>query len=329
MTGPATRVSVVIPTYNAGPRVGPAIESVLAQTRPADEVVVVNDGGHAPTTEFVRAEFPTVRLIDAPHGGAAAARNLGARETTGEVLVFFDDDDVMEPHAVGTLLGLLADFPAARAAFTDHALENRLTGERVPDHHTANPAFARLSEVPVLARRGDARLYGRAMFTALLRGNLLQQPWAVYRETFYAIGGFTAGLASSNDWDIYLRLTRAVPVGLSDRVCSTHLIEPGKPHLTLLPDQEERHLWVMGMARRLLGWHELRSRAVLRRRAGVCYKALGDRAAAVDLRAGWRRYRQSFTTWPFDPVVAARALVLWPARLAVGGRPIPPDHSPR
>ena len=308
----APSVSIIIPTYQRGPRIASTLDSVLHQTRVPEEILVVNDGGDPVMSQFLQQHYPQVRVLEVPQGGAATARNRGAELATGAILIFFDDDDVMDPHAVETLLDLLQRFPEAEAAFTDHRLDDRRSGVRAENHHAALPSFRRLAEVPVRRREGSDRLFGSELFFALLRGNLLQQPWAIRRATFFAVGGYTDGLASSNDWDLYLRLTRAVPVVLSDRVCSTHIVESGKPHLTLLPDQEERHIWVMQQTRQRLAWHEFSSYWLLCKRIGMCYKSLGDRVKPVNLRLAWSRYWQSFLSWPFDPVVAVRTLVLWP-----------------
>ena len=308
------KVSIIIPSYQRGHRIADTLNSVLRQTRRADEILVVNDGGNLSLSEYLQHHYPQIRVLNVPHGGAATARNRGAAAATGEVLIFFDDDDLMEPHAVETLLDLFRQFPEADAAFTDHRLEDRRSGFRIENHHRELPAFRRLASVPVLRSHGTDRVYGSELFYALLRGNLLQQPWAIRRSTFFAIGGYTDGLASSNDWDLYLRLTRAVPVALSDRVCSTHVIERDKSHLTLLPDQEERHIWVMRQTLQRLRWHEFSSKWLLRRRIGLCSKSLGDRIDPGNRRLAWSHYWQSLCWWPFDPVVVVRALVLWPAQ---------------
>jgi glycosyltransferase involved in cell wall biosynthesis len=321
-------VTLVMPSYNRGPKIAAALDSVLAQTRVPDEVIVVNDGGHAPTAEFVAAHDPAVRVLDVPHGGAALARNRGAEAATGRVLVFFDDDDVMLPHTVATLLGLLATFPEARAAHTDHTFTNTVTGEHHPNHHFFLPQYVRLRNVRPLRSAGTDRVYAPSggLHHALLWGNLLQQPWAVYRDTFLAVGGFCPDLAASDDWDLYLRTTRAVPVAVSDAICSHHYLEKDKPHLTLMAGQIEAQLRVLDRVRATTPWYDWRTRLVLRRRLGILHKTLGDRFLPGDVRSGWPAYLKSVRAWPFDHVVAARALVVWPLKVLVGrGRAAPAE----
>jgi glycosyltransferase involved in cell wall biosynthesis len=91
-------ISVVIPCYNQGRFLGDAIESVLTQTYPPREIVVVDDGSLDQSLAVVE-RYPSVRYIQQTHQGVvAAARNRGIEETTGTYLVFLDGDDRLLPH---------------------------------------------------------------------------------------------------------------------------------------------------------------------------------------------------------------------------------------
>src|SRR5688572_32276770 len=98
MTAGAARVSVIIPARNAGRWIREAIESVLAQTAPAHECIVIDDGSTDDTAR-VAAEFGApVRVITTGGRGVAAARNAGAASATGDYLAFLDADDVWLPR---------------------------------------------------------------------------------------------------------------------------------------------------------------------------------------------------------------------------------------
>ena len=86
-------VSVVIPAYNAGKYIGRAIESVLAQSRAADEIIVVDDGSNDDTAEVVGGYGSKVRLIRQENAGASAARNTGIKAAACEWIAFLDGDD--------------------------------------------------------------------------------------------------------------------------------------------------------------------------------------------------------------------------------------------
>src|ERR1700756_275745 len=142
--------SLVIATYNRGPRIAATLDSVFGQTRVPDEIVVVDDGSTRGTGEWVRSHYPRVRVLSTPNGGTSLARNRGAEAAAGDVLVFLDHDDTLLSHAVATLAGLLERFPEAHAAYADHRYVNLVSGETYENHHSAQPAFARLAAIPVL-----------------------------------------------------------------------------------------------------------------------------------------------------------------------------------
>lgn len=92
------RVSGIITAYNGEAYVADAIESVLSQTRPVDELVVIDDGSTDQTAEIVeRYRSRGVRLVKQENRGLARARNRGITETTGDLIAFLDCDDLWVP----------------------------------------------------------------------------------------------------------------------------------------------------------------------------------------------------------------------------------------
>lgn len=89
-------VSVVIPCYNYGRYLADAIDSVLAQTHPPCQVIVVDDGSTDNTREVVRQYAGTVEYLALLHSGVCRARNEGLLRVTGEFVVFFDADDQLD-----------------------------------------------------------------------------------------------------------------------------------------------------------------------------------------------------------------------------------------
>ena len=77
-------ISVLIPAYNAEETIGRAIDSVLAQTHPVDEIVVVNDGSTDTTGKIVARYGAIVQYLRKENGGVSSAKNYGLRETKGE-----------------------------------------------------------------------------------------------------------------------------------------------------------------------------------------------------------------------------------------------------
>lgn len=91
-------ISVVIPAYNAEGCVVRAIESVLAQSLPVDEVIVVDDGSRDATAEVAGRFGSPVRVLGQANAGPAAARNHGVREARSEWIAFLDADDEWLPR---------------------------------------------------------------------------------------------------------------------------------------------------------------------------------------------------------------------------------------
>src|SRR5436305_10594596 len=131
------QISVIIPAYNAESTIGACVESVLAQqTLERFEVIVVDDGS-TDGTAATAADYPGVRVLLQPNAGASAARNYGAREAIGWMLLFIDADCVATPGWLDALAGalragadgakgtLLTSQPEPVARFTQIEYEDR------------------------------------------------------------------------------------------------------------------------------------------------------------------------------------------------------------
>lgn len=120
-------VSVIIPTYNRAHCMSEAIDSVLAQDPPADEVIVIDDGSTDNTPEVLAAYGDRITVIRQPNGGAGAARTVGLRRARGDWITFLDSDDLWYP---GRLALLHRDIAAtANREIVLHFADFRLTGE--------------------------------------------------------------------------------------------------------------------------------------------------------------------------------------------------------
>jgi glycosyltransferase involved in cell wall biosynthesis len=102
-------ISIVIPTYNGGKRIATCLTALLREIRDRDaEILVVDDGSTDDTAEVV-GRFSKVRLIGQKNAGPAAARNHGAQEARGELLLFTDDDCEPAPGWLDYMLGPFDD----------------------------------------------------------------------------------------------------------------------------------------------------------------------------------------------------------------------------
>ncbi len=190
--GGGTSVAVIITTYNHARFLPDAISSIVAQTRPADEIIVVDDGStDDPAAEA--AKFPGVRLIRQDNRGCAAARNAGLRSATASHVVFLDADDRLLPVALAAGLARARARPDCAfvyGGFRAIAEDGRAAG---PDR--------------CYAIEGDGHL-------ALLRENLIGMHATVLyrRDVLLAEGGFDEALRQGEDYDAYLRIARKYPI---------------------------------------------------------------------------------------------------------------------
>jgi glycosyltransferase involved in cell wall biosynthesis len=97
-------VSIIIPTFNGASRIGNCLDALLNQTAGQDvEILVVNDGSTDDTAE-VAARYSGVRLITQSNAGPASARNRGALEARGTIILFTDDDCVPVPEWLAAMI---------------------------------------------------------------------------------------------------------------------------------------------------------------------------------------------------------------------------------
>jgi len=109
-------VSAIIPVFNGERYLAEAIESALAQTSPAFEIVVVDDGSTDGSKAVAERFGSTVRLVCGTHAGAGAARNRGVAESTGGLIAFLDADDIWPSDKLERQLAALCEDPAAHFA---------------------------------------------------------------------------------------------------------------------------------------------------------------------------------------------------------------------
>ena len=167
------KISVIIPVYNTAGLVEKCLASVMAQTHPDLEIIVVDDGSTDDSGEVVEriaATDPRIQVIHRRNGGASAARNSGLALAGGAYVGFVDSDDYIEPSMYAELLSLarrkdLAIVQTAR-------IEEDTTGARLPDVCPPPPTETIISTADffrdLLLHRGDA-----SFCTKLIKKELL------------------------------------------------------------------------------------------------------------------------------------------------------------
>jgi GT2 family glycosyltransferase len=119
------RVSVIIPNWNGKHLLAPCLDSLLAQTYPEIEIVVVDNASRDGSAQLVKTRYPSVRLVELPRNlGFAGATNRGIQMSTGEIVAFLNNDCVCDPAWAGELVrGLERDgrigFVASKILYLD------------------------------------------------------------------------------------------------------------------------------------------------------------------------------------------------------------------
>jgi glycosyltransferase involved in cell wall biosynthesis len=184
--GPRPRFSVVIPTYQAAATIGAAVASALAQTWPAEEVIVVDDGSTDDLEGAISSFRDRITLLKKPNGGGASALNVGLASVAGDFLAILDADDSYGPRRLEVLAELAMSRPDLDVITTDS--EFVLDGRVVGRFHEGAP-FA-----------------GERQRTAIFWSCFVGGWPAVRVPALRAVGGFDESVSIAYDWDCWLRL---------------------------------------------------------------------------------------------------------------------------
>jgi glycosyltransferase involved in cell wall biosynthesis len=205
-------ISVVIPAYNRERTVLTAIRSVLWQTLPPTEVIVVDDGSTDSTTAVVEAlAEPKVRLIRQQNGGISAARNSGIEAAMGDWVAFQDSDDEWLPTKLERQFACLAESPSPPdvvycGMIISGALDTAATNGTAP----ARRRIVYHPDPSITAASGQ-------MLPTLLRTNPIStQTLVARRETLHKAGLFDTNMKSLVDWDLAIRLAVLGPIAFVD-----------------------------------------------------------------------------------------------------------------
>jgi glycosyltransferase involved in cell wall biosynthesis len=186
-----------MPAYQAERWIGETLESVLAQTSPPDEVVVVDDGSTDGTAEIVRSFGAPVRLVQQDNGGVSVAYNRAFRESSGDYVAMCPADDIWEPRKLELQREALVAHPEVDVAFAGA----RYFG--IEERDFDGPATAGI-------------LNGRDFFREMYRSDVVPAPTAVIRRALFEhVGGFREDLACE-DYEFWLRLLQHGAVFFND-----------------------------------------------------------------------------------------------------------------
>jgi glycosyltransferase involved in cell wall biosynthesis len=195
-----TSIAVVIPTFNRAELLRRAIQSVFAQRRLPDEVIVVDDGSSDHTREVVEADAREILFIRKDNGGVSSARNAGVRRSTTDFVAFLDSDDYWyEEHLDRMERAILASGGRAGLYFSDQQL--------APSRGTTAWQRADFSIDDSRVLMGHGRVWAF----------LSKQPMTINasvarRDAYLAVGGCDERLACREDTHLFFKLGLSTPL---------------------------------------------------------------------------------------------------------------------
>lgn len=187
-------VSVIIPTYNRWPMIGEAVKSVVDQSCPDFEIIVIDDGSTDRTVEWLERGDGRLKVHSQPRSGVAAARNAGVARARGKYIAFLDSDDLWRTEKLAEQVAFMERTPAADICQTDEIWIRN--GIRV------NPRLRH--------RKASGDVFHRSLDLCLISPSAVMMT----RELFFRAGRFDEEFPVCEDYDLWLRITVGGPVFL-------------------------------------------------------------------------------------------------------------------
>jgi glycosyltransferase involved in cell wall biosynthesis len=189
-------VSVILPTYNRDVFISRAIESVLSQTYPAFELIVVNDGSTDNTACVLNSYGERINVIHRDNGGVSAARNSGIRCAAGDYIALLDSDDYWLPEKLAEQTAFFQSEPDALICQTEEIWIRN--GKRV------NPKKRH--------QKFSGMIFEKSLPLCLVSPSAVM----IRKSLFDEVGLFDETLPACEDYDLWLRISWKYPVYLID-----------------------------------------------------------------------------------------------------------------
>jgi glycosyltransferase involved in cell wall biosynthesis len=197
------QVSIVIPTYNASRFILETVNAVRAQTVRELDILIVDDGSTDTTCDLVSGLDDRIRLFRRTNAGVSAARNFGLAQARAPFICFLDHDDVWHPGMLQAQLDAYAKLPDTCLIHTDYHVWRPDAGGQFA------PAAGLLADTPEPGL--DAANSGWAYHHLLVDSFILTSTAMMRSDQVREVGGFDVNLPYSEDWDLWLRLSRRWP----------------------------------------------------------------------------------------------------------------------
>jgi len=192
-----SQISVIIPTFNRAWALAKAIDSVLAQTLPPGEIIVVDDGSTDETPELLAAYGDSIRVLTQSNHGVSAARNFGIRQSRGEYIALLDSDDQWEPGKLACQAAFFSTHPGALVCQTQEIWIRN--GKRV------NPMQKH--------QKPSGMIFEPSLHRCLVSPSAVMMK----KEIFGLKGMFNEDFGVCEDYDLWLRISADIPIYLIDK----------------------------------------------------------------------------------------------------------------
>lgn len=202
-------ITAAITTFNQARYLAATLESVLEQTRPPDDIVVVDDGSTDETPTILASYAPRVRVIRQANAGVAAARNRAVLASSGEFVALLDGDDIWLPRKLERCVdagGGRQNSPIIVHDIETVSADGSAVLQRAPLRDLLAGSDLARSDAPAVPGMLDA-------WSRLLTGNFI---WTTSQVIIRRDAYISAGLSDSrfpiaSDYDLYLRLAEREP----------------------------------------------------------------------------------------------------------------------
>ena len=196
-------VSVIMPTYNRARQIGAALQSIIGQSYPNVEVLVVDDGSADNTGDVVK-QFKTVRYIQQLHAGQSAARNRGLMSATGSIIACLDSDDIWYPDFLQKCVQKMVegDYDLVFANW-DQKEKNGTSRDFLSKHLHIVPFFDQIKD-------GWGTIEGKDLRKVFLLGCPSPSSSVIMKRSSI-VGGWRSDIKIGDDWYVQLEMVLSKP----------------------------------------------------------------------------------------------------------------------
>ncbi|MDP1927158.1 MAG: glycosyltransferase [Thiobacillus sp.] len=205
MTHPT--VSIIMPVYNGSKYLASAIESALAQTYPAIQLILVNDCSTDHSAEIINGYLPDPRitfLSNPANSGVAASRNVALRHATGTFISFHDQDDLWLPNKLSLQVDALQRHPEAGLLHTRYA--------RIDPEGALLPEYLSL-DTASFGNSSAETLVGNVFEEIFISNDIQPLTSIIPKKVLDEVGWFNPDLPGVDDYELWLRIARRYPIG--------------------------------------------------------------------------------------------------------------------